>query len=73
MLSLLLSPFFLLTALCGILIYFCFRTQKTSHRIVLILAALAAVLVLYASTNPIPGSEGPGLLALIYYVPGSKR
>jgi len=65
MFSLILSPFFLLAALCGILIFFCFRTQKQSHRVVLILAAIACVFVMYASTNPIPGSEGPGLLALM--------
>jgi len=33
--------------------------------VVLILAAIACVFVMYASTNPIPGSEGPGLLALM--------
>ena len=65
MLSLLLSPFFLLAAVCGILIFFCFRTRKQSHRIVLILAAIACGLIAFASTNPIPGSEGPGLLALM--------
>lgn len=65
MLSLLFSPFFLLAALCGILIFFCFRTQKTSHRLVLILAVVACLFILYASTNPIPGNEGPGLLALM--------
>ena len=65
MLPLLLSPFFLLAALCGILIFFCFRTRKQSHCIVLILAAIACGLVAFASTNPIPGSEGPGLLALM--------
>ena len=65
MLSLLLSPFFLLAVLCGILIFFCFRTRKQSHLIVLILAAIACGLVAFASTNPIPGSEGPGLLALM--------
>jgi len=68
MLSLLFSPFFLLPLLCGILIFFCFRTQKTSHRIVLILAVISCVLILYASTNPIPGNEGPGLLALMTVV-----
>ena len=65
MLSLLLSPFFLLAAVCGILIFFCFRTRKQSHRIVLILAAIACGLSAFASTNPVPGSEGPGLLALM--------
>ena len=65
MLSLLLSPFFLLAVLCGILIFFCFRTRKHSHRIGLILTAIACGLIAFASTNPIPGSEGPGLLALM--------
>ena len=65
MLSLLLSPFFLLAALCGILIFFCFRTRKQSNRIVLILTAIAVGLLAFAATSPIPGSEGPGLLALI--------
>lgn len=65
MFSLLLSPFFLLAALCGILIFFCFRTRKQSNRIVLILAAIACGLCAFASTNPVPGSEGPGLLALM--------
>ena len=64
MLSLLLSPFFLLAVLCGILIFFCFRTRKQSHHIVLILAAIACGLVAFASTNPIPGNEGPGLRAV---------
>jgi len=63
MVSFICSPYFLLPLLCGILIFFCFRTQKTSHRIVLILAIISCILLLYASTNPIPGSEGPGLLA----------
>ena len=65
MLSLLLSPFFLLAAVCGILIFFCFRTQKKSYRVVLLLAAVACILGMYASTNPVPGSEGPGLVALM--------
>lgn len=65
MLSLLLSPFFLLSGLCGVLIFFCFRTQTQSHRIVLLLSAIACGLIAFASTNPIPGSEGPGLLALM--------
>lgn len=65
MLSLLLSPFFLLAAVFGVLIFLCFRTQKKSYRIVLFLAAIACILAMYASTNPIPGSEGPGLLALM--------
>ena len=65
MLSLFLSPFLLFAAVLGVLIFFCFRSQKTSHRIVLLLAAIACALGMYASTNPIPGSEGPGLLALM--------
>ena len=65
MLSLLLSPFFLLAAVCGILIFFCFRTQKKSYRVVLLLAAVACILGMYASTTPVPGSEGPGLVALM--------
>lgn len=57
---------FLLPLLCGVLLYLCFRAKKTSYRVVLILAALACAFVWYASTNPIPGSEGPGLLAIIF-------
>ena len=56
----------LLPLLCGVLLYLCFRAKKTSYRVVLILAALACAFVWYASTNPIPGSEGPGLLAIIF-------
>lgn len=57
---------FLLPLLCGVLLYLCFRAKKTSYRVVLILAALACAFVWYASTNPIPGSEGPGLLAIMF-------
>ena len=56
----------LLPLLCGVLLYLCFRAKKTSYRVVLILAALACAFVWYASTNPIPGSEGPGLLAIMF-------
>jgi len=63
MLSLILSPYFLLPLMCGILIFFCFRTQKKTYRVVLVLATISCILMLYASTNPIPGNEGPGLLA----------
>ena len=56
----------LLPLLCGVLLYLCFRAKKTSYRVVLLLAALACAFVWYASTNPIPGSEGPGLLAIIF-------
>lgn len=57
---------FLLPLLCGILLYLCFRTKKAAYRVVLILAALSCAFVWYASTNPIPGSEGPGLLAIMF-------
>ena len=57
---------FLLPLLCGVLLYLCFRAKKTSYRVVLIPAALACAFVWYASTNPIPGSEGPGLLAIMF-------
>ena len=56
----------LLPLLCGVLLYLCFRAKKTSYRVVLIPAALACAFVWYASTNPIPGSEGPGLLAIMF-------
>ena len=57
---------FLLPALCGTLLYLLCRTKKTSLRLVLVLSALACVFTLYAVTNPIPGSEGPGLLAILF-------
>lgn len=56
----------LLPALCGILLPLLCRTQKASTRVVLILSALACAFVLYAATNPIPGFEGPGLLAIMF-------
>lgn len=56
----------LLPLLCGLLVFMCFRSKKAAHRFVLILSALACAFVLYASTNPIPGSEGPGLLAIMF-------
>lgn len=56
----------LLPLLCGVLLYLCFRAKKTAYRVLLILAALACAFVWYASTNPIPGSEGPGLLAIMF-------
>lgn len=59
---------FLLPLLCGILLYLCSPTKKASYRVVLILAVLTCVFVWYASTNPIPGNEGPGLLAIMFVV-----
>ena len=56
----------LLPLLCGVLLYLCFRTRKTSDRVALILGALACAFTLYAAANPIPGSEGPGLLAWMF-------
>ena len=56
----------LLPLLCGVLLYLCFRAKKNAYHVVLILAALTCAFVWYASTNPIPGSEGPGLLAIIF-------
>lgn len=56
----------LLPALCGILLALFCRTQKTSTRVVLTLSVLACAFVLYAATNPIPGFEGPGLLAFMF-------
>ena len=56
----------LLPLLCGALLYGCFRTQKTANRVVLILGALACAFVLYAAANPMPGFEGPGLLAMMF-------
>ena len=56
----------LLPLLCGLLVFMCFRSKKAAHRFVLILSALACAFVLYASTNPIPGFEGPGLLAIMF-------
>ena len=56
----------LLPLLCGLLVFMCFRSKKAAHRFVLILSALACAFVLYAATNPIPGFEGPGLLAIMF-------
>ena len=56
----------LLPVLFGIFLTLFCRTQKTSTRVVLILSALACAFVLYAATNPIPGFEGPGLLAFMF-------
>ena len=56
----------LLPALCGIFLTLFCRTQKTSTRVVLVLSVLACSFVLYAATNPIPGFEGPGLLAIMF-------
>ena len=56
----------LLPALCGILLPLFFRTKKAATRVVLILSVLACAFVLYAAANPIPGFEGPGLLAIMF-------
>ena len=61
-----LLPIFVIPFLIGALIFLCFRTKKSTHRVVLICAALSCIFVGYASTNPIPGNEGPGLLAFMY-------
>ena len=55
-----------LPLVCGALLRLCFRTKKSARRFVLILSALAAAFVLYAATNPIPGFEGAGLLAIMF-------
>lgn len=52
--------------LIGLSIFLCFRTKKTSHRVVLVCAILAGLFLAYAATNPVPGNEGPGLLAWMY-------
>lgn len=52
--------------LIGLSVFLCFRTKKTAHRVVLVCAVLAGLFVAYAATNPIPGNEGPGLLAWMY-------
>lgn len=57
---------FLLPLLCGMLLPLCFRTEKAARRVVLILACLACAFLLYAASNPMPGFEGPGLLALMF-------
>ena len=68
MLHMLLSPFVLLPLVTGALLFWCFRTKDKTWRIVLAMGVLACVLVGWAATNPVPGSEGPGLLALIFVV-----
>ena len=57
---------FLLPALCGVFLTLFCRTKKTSTRVVLILSALACAFTLFAATNPLPGFEGPGLLAIMF-------
>ena len=56
----------LLPALCGILLTLFCRAKKASTRVVLVLSLLAGAFVLFAATNPIPGFEGPGLLAIMF-------
>lgn len=56
----------LLPTLCGIFLTMFCRSKKASTHIVLTLSILTCAFVLYAATNPIPGSEGPGLLAFMF-------
>lgn len=52
--------------LLGILLFWCFRHSQKPFLVPMLCALPTAALAAYASSNPIPGNEGPGLLAMMF-------
>lgn len=53
-----------LPLLAGILVRALLRRRRRAWIFTAAAAVLAAILVVWARTNPIPGNEGPGLMAI---------
>ncbi len=54
---------FIIPLILGFLLQFLLR-KRTRYLLPIALSVLAIAAALYASTNPIPGNEGPGLRAI---------
>ena len=60
--------FLVLPLICGFGFRWAARRSSKGYVITLAAGAVAAALTLFAMSNPIPGDEGPGLLAISFLV-----